>query len=65
VKKEIENINLLNIIVQKFPILQYQLKSDSERFTPFLRASAKLQNTTINFILSVHPPVHMEQLGSH
>jgi hypothetical protein len=45
---------LLNIIVQKFPILQYQLKSDNEGLHPFLRASAKLQKATINFILSVH-----------
>jgi len=35
VKKGTENINLLNITVQKFPILQYQLKSDSEGLHPF------------------------------
>jgi hypothetical protein len=34
-KKETENITLLNIIVQKFPVLQYQLKSDSEGLHPF------------------------------
>ena len=33
--------------------------------SPFLGAFEKLREATINFVTSVRPSVHMEQLGSH
>jgi hypothetical protein len=34
-------------------------------FLSFFSAFAKLRKTTISFIMSVRPPVRMEQIGSH
>jgi hypothetical protein len=39
--------------------------SYAEPFSLFLGAFAKLIKATINFVMSVRLPVHMEQLGSH
>jgi hypothetical protein len=47
-----------------YPSVLFREKS-SWSFPPFLGAFAKLRKTTILFVMSVHPSVLMEQLGSH
>jgi hypothetical protein len=47
-----------------YPSVLFSLKS-SWTFPPFLGAFAKLRKATIRFVMSVHPSVLMEQLGSH